>query len=119
MSKKLNERSKFQLGTAFLKCHVNIQTEDGSEVSLSLPECRQTRESVSQGDLEVLEHLDGFKGRNQEEYNTNPIGPYMGPIDQSESLPLKIQLPLSQLNYRKYTEYRLNGSTDCSSYRII
>ena len=48
MSKKLNERSKFQLGTAFLKCHVNIQTEDGSEVSLSLPECRQTRESVRQ-----------------------------------------------------------------------
>ena len=84
MSKKLNERSKFQLGTAFLKCHVNIQTEYGSEVSLSLPECRQTRESVSQGDLEVLEHLDGFKGRIQEEYNTNPIGPYMGPFDQSE-----------------------------------
>ena len=118
MTKKVNERSKSNVGTAFLKCHVLVKTEDGSDVSLSLPESRQTRECVPQEDLELLEHLAGFKGRIQGEYNTDPIGPYMGPFDQSESLPLRIQLPLSRLNYRNYTEYRHDESTVCGSYKI-
>ena len=79
-----------------MSCHVSVKTEDGSEVFLTLPESRQTRENLPQEDHVVLEHLVGFKGRMQKEYNKDPIGPYMGPFDQSEKLPLNIQLPQSQ-----------------------
>merc|ERR1719318_1355068 len=106
MAKKFNKCDKSLEGTVFLKCHVLVKTEDGSEVDLTLPESRQTRENCPQEDLVVLEHLVGFKGRMQQEYNKEPIGPYMGPFDQSEKLPLNIQLPQSQLDFRRYTEYR-------------
>ena len=42
----------------------------------------------------------------------------MGPFDQSEKLPLNIQLPQSQLDFRRYTEYRHEESTICHSYGI-
>ena len=93
MANKANECGK---AAVFLKCYVSVKTEDGSEVFLTLPESRRTRENLHQEDLAVLEHLVGFKGRMQKEYNKDPIGPYMGPFDQSEKLPLNIQLPRSQ-----------------------
>lgn len=102
----------------FLKCQVSCQSSDGVEVILSLPESRLTRENFSDNDLLVLDQLDGFKGRIQKEYNTDPNGPYMGPFDQSEKLLLKLQLPKSQLSFRQYTEFRHEESVNCHSYSI-
>ena len=118
MAKQSNKCDKYAEGTVFLKCHVSVKAEDGSEVDLTLPESRQTIESCPQEHHVVLEHLDGFKGRMQNEYSKDPIGPYMGPLDQSEKLPLNIQLPQSQLDFRRYTEYRHEESTACHSYGI-
>ena len=68
MANKANECGK---AAVFLKCYVSVKTEDGSEVFLTLPESRQTRENLPQEDLAVLEHLVGFKGRMQK--NTTRI----------------------------------------------
>lgn len=103
---------------AYLKCSVCVQTKEGGQLVLSMPESRITRETCSTEDLAVSEHLVGFKGRIQKEYNTDPIGPYMGPFDQSKQLSLKLQLPQSELSYRRYTEFRHEETVGCQSFSI-
>jgi hypothetical protein len=102
----------------FLKCQVNCRSIDGVEVSLLLPESRITRQNCSGDDLHVSEIFDGFKGRIQKEFNTEPNGPYMGPYDQSEKLPLKLQLPNSGFCFRTYTEFRHDLGSKCQKYSI-
>ena len=46
---------------AYLKCSVCVQTNEGVQVVLSMPESRMTRETCSAEDLAVSEHLVGFK----------------------------------------------------------
>ena len=55
----------------------------GTDMELSFPECRKKK---SQANLQVDEHLNGFLGRLQNEYNEHPVGQYMGPYDQIEIL---------------------------------
>ena len=62
---------------SFLKCLVSCKSGGGPAVKLTLPESRENRKHLSKDDLVVSEHLEGFKGRIQQEYNTDPIGPYM------------------------------------------
>ena len=100
-----------------LKCQVDFVSAAGVKVSLSLPESRVPRDKFLNDDLSVMESLNGFKGRMQKEFNKDPYGPYMGPFDQSEKLPLKLQLPKSELTFQSYTEFRHNG-TECQSYSI-
>ena len=48
----------------------------------------------------------GFDGHLQVKYTKILVGPYQGPYDQNEAIDLNIQLPDSDLNYKKYTEFR-------------
>jgi hypothetical protein len=79
-----------------------------------MPESRMNRDGVLKKDLEVLEKLYGFKGRIQED----PIGPCMGPFDQPKKIPLKLQLPNSNLNYSTFTEFQHEPHIDCQTYEI-
>ena len=101
----------------FLKCQVGYVSAEGVNLSLLLPESRMTREHISQDDLVVEEAFDGFKGRIQKEYNGDTCGPYMGPYDQSEEIPLKLQLSKSGLNFQSYTEFR-HSDSECQSFFI-
>ena len=49
---------------------------------------------------DIQEEMTGFHGRVQKEYNSHPVGKYMGPYDQNKNLSLKIQLPESNLNFK-------------------
>ena len=64
-----------------------------------------------------METLSGFEGRVQKEYNTHPIGQYMGPYDQNEHLKLSIQLPNSNLDYKSYTEFNHAGG-ECYEFSV-
>ena len=73
-----------------------------------MPQSRLTRQNCSEDDLHILEVFDGFKGRMQNEFNAEPYGPYMGPYDQSEKLPLKLQLPKNKLCFETYKNSDIN-----------
>ena len=68
--------------------------------------------------LNVTVSLDGFDGHLQIEYNRSPVGPYQGPYDQNEALDLSIQLPDSDLDFRKYTEFRHSDTLECKRFSI-
>ena len=103
---------------AYLKVSVLLGSADGSKMNLSMPASRQTRESLSQEERSVSETLSGFKGRIQKEFNTDPMGPYMGPYDQSEKIAMKVQLPCSELSYAECTEFRHERNIECKSFSI-
>ena len=69
---------------------------------LSFPKSRCARVFTN---AENINHLHGFQRRVQEEYNRCPVGPYVGPFDQNESLNLSLQLPNSTLTYDEYSEF--------------
>ena len=76
---KRNSSSNSSGRVRFLTCQVNCQSTDDLEMSLLMPQSRLTRQNCSNDDLQILEVFDGFKGRIQKEFNTEPYGPYMGP----------------------------------------
>ena len=89
-----------------LKIKTTMVSKYGS-LTLSFPECRSSRKNRNQ--IEVYENLTGFDGRIQKEYNTHPVGKYMGPYDQNKNLKLRIQLPDSHLDFQNYTEFCHDG----------
>ena len=89
-----------------LRIKTTIVNKHGS-LTLSFPESRSSRQASH---MEINENMVGFHGRVQKEYNAHPVGKYMGPYDQNKKLELKIQLPDSNLDFRKYTEQDLNAS---------
>ena len=74
-------------------------------LTLSFPKSRTNRA----GFVDIQENLDGFHGRIQKEFNAHPVGRYMGPYDQNKQISLKIQLPDSDLSFKKYTEFFHEG----------
>ena len=82
---------------------------------LSLPKSRNSRNFSK---LKTTEVLDGFKGRVQSEYNQCPVGAYVGPYDQNETLNLSIQLPNSDLDFDKYSEYVHPMNMTCGEFSI-
>ena len=90
---KRNSTSNYSARVGFLKCQVNCQSTNNLEISLSMPQSRLTRQNCSDDDLHMMEVFDGFKGRIQKEFNAEPYGPYMGPYDQTEKLPLNFNSP--------------------------
>ena len=81
----------------------NIKDPKSNEsFNLSFPNSRSVHVFSN---LKNIELLHGFQGRVQEEFNRCPVGPYVGPYDQNESLDLSLQLPNSALNYEKYSEF--------------
>ena len=99
-----------------LKIETHISDERNDEiVGLHFPNSRIERKF---SDLNKIDALGGFNGRVQEEYNTNPVGQYMGPYDQNKDLKLSVQLPKSDLDFDKYTEFRHLDSAACRVFGI-
>ena len=91
-----------------------VISNECKEFHLSLPKSRiRTGEPKSD-----FVHLSGFMGRVQREYMTCPVGPYAGPYDQNEKLKLNIQLPLSDLDYKAYSEFIHNDTVACAKFLI-
>ena len=88
-----------------LKIKTNIFNKHES-VTLSLPKSRSNRILT----MDIPQKMTGFHGRVQEEYNSHPVGKYMGPYDQNKKLSLKIQLPESDLDFKNYTEFYHDGN---------
>ena len=88
-----------------LKIKTNIFNKHES-LTLSLPKSRSNRILST----DIPQKMTGFHGRVQEEYNSHPVGKYMGPYDQNKELSLKIQLPESNLDFKNYTEFHHDGN---------
>ena len=84
-----------------------VNKKKRSDIELTFPRSRLNRDHEGNEDME--DKLDGFLGRIQVEYNNHPVGQYMGPYDQNRNLKLNIQLPDSDLNFLKYTEFNHSG----------
>ena len=86
-----------------LKLDTLIKDQETKEsYKLSFPESRHVRVFSN---LINVDQLNGFHGRVQGEYNNCPVGPFVGPFDQNESLNLNLQLPKSSLTFEKYSEF--------------
>ena len=104
-----------QLGSTLLRIETIVSDQKcGDCVNLCFPKSRIKREASKD---EFMETLSGFEGRVQKEYNTHPIGQYMGPYDQNEHLKLSIQLPNSNLDYKSYTEFNHSGG-ECYEFSL-
>ena len=89
--------------------------EAGKEFNLQFPLSRIQRSSSN---LNILEHLEGFEGRLQRDFNSSYIGPYMGPYDQNKVLKLSSQLTSSELDFEKYTQFIHSEHFKCKSFSI-
>ena len=54
----------------------------------------------------------------QTEYNSCSVGPFVGPYDQNEALPLSIQIPGADLDFEKYTEFVHTNTVHCQTFSI-
>ena len=91
-----------------------VNKKEGSDMELIFPKSRLNRDH---DETEIEEKMDGFLGRIQVEYNNHPVGQYMGPYDQNKDLKLSVQLPDSDLDYLKYTEFNHSGDR-CYKYYL-
>ena len=100
----------------FLKLEAEIDNKSEERFRLRLPMSRIDHRcggSVNCGPV-----FEGFKGRIQEEYNCSPVGPYEGPYDQDQQIPLFAQLSKSKLNYDKYTNFSHPEKIQCKNFQI-
>ena len=105
-----------QTGIDVLKLTTLLVVENTKEeFILKFPLSRIQRDF---SDMGVTEALSGFDGRLQREYNKSPVGPYMGPYDQNESLGLNVQLPTSTLDYDQYTDFEHSDDFPCCVFSI-
>lgn len=103
-------------GNPVLKTETNIEDHGRQEsFKLSFPRSRSVRVFSNLKDIDLL---DGFEGRVQKEYNECPVGSYVGPYDQNESLSLSLQLPNSNLDYENYSEFVHPQNVSCRHYSI-
>ena len=56
--------------------------------------------------------------RIQNDYNSCPVGPFMGPYDQHKSLNLSSQLETSDLDFARYTEFIHPEHVQCKRFAI-
>ena len=95
---------------------VNTILEFSNEsVILNFPKCRLERRANP--NPTKFFKSDTFKGRIQKEYNSHPVGQYMGPYDQNEEINLSAQLPHSNFDFEKYTQFFHDGNK-CFEYKI-
>ena len=97
-----------------LKLEAEFVDSDGASFRLRFPDSRIFRDLSKVGNVETL---DGFNGRIQAEYNSDPVGQYAGPYDQNEKLELTVQLPDSDLNFDTYTEFK-HSCTNCHTFFV-
>ena len=110
-----SEDDSSNFGKLKLKTEVKFLSES---VHLKLPNSRIGRniERYQEKSCEQFKS-DPFKQRLQKEYNSHPVGQYMGPYDQSENLKLSAQLPNSQLEFKTYTQFSHDGN-ECYNFKV-
>ena len=86
------------------------------QFELSFPRSRNTN---SREGIELFVESDKDKRSVQFEYNSSPIGPYMGPYDQSDCIPLNAQLSDSNLNFKQYTQFNHAHDVLCKLLRVV
>lgn len=89
--------------------------DTGEEFSLRLPVSRIKRDFDN---LKVTEVLSGAQRRMQKEYNSCPVGQFVGPYDQNEALHLSIQIPEADLDFEKYTQFVHPNTVRCQTFSI-
>ena len=85
---------------------------------LHFPQSRQSKEKVTFETFDSNDEFDNLKRTLQSEYNSSPVGPYMGPYDQSDCIPMKAQLADSTLDFELYTHFSHDPSFDCKKFEI-
>ena len=102
--------------SACLKVKTRIDTLDPKgSFELSFPKSRHDRKFSN---CKPVERFNSFQGRIQKEYNTCPVGEYVGPYDQNETLNLSVQLPQSNLDFENYSEFVHPQSVLCMKMSI-
>ena len=96
----------FQRTVNILKYETNC-SDSRIQFNLSFPQSRISKDFV-QHESTLGSQLDKEKNDIKTEYNSNPIGPYMGPYDQSDCIPLKAQLSDSTLDI--YNIFQCNNT---------
>ena len=56
--------------------------------------------------------------RIQNDFNSCPVGPFIGPYDQHKSLNLRCQLATPDLDFDQYTEFILPEHVQCKRFAI-
>ena len=114
---KLNSNFVPDFNLNFLKVEADIMCNDSQErFNIRMPRSRIDRKN---GKVKYVQHrVEGFKGRIQEEYNCSPVGPYEGPYDQNPEIPLSAQLPKSELDFEKYTNFFHPQTSQCKKFDI-
>ena len=100
-----------------LKVETEIFCEDSQDIfNLRMPKCRIDRKNLKA--QKISHKLDGFRGRIQEEFNCSPVGPYEGPYDQNQKIPLHAQLSKSSLDFKQYTTFSHLNISQCKILKI-
>ena len=89
--------------------------ETQTSYMLSFPKSRCARVFSLE---ENVDPLHGFERRVQIEYNSCPVGPFVGPFDQNESLNLNLQLPNSNLTFEEYSEFVHPKNVQCKEFAL-
>ena len=108
------DKASMQNHSELISSPLNLEIALSDDVLLSFPKSRIKRD-VSKNIK--TEYLSGFHRRVQKEYNRHPVGQYMGPYDQNESLQLSIQLPNTSLEFPSYTQFHHSGD-QCFEYTV-
>ena len=108
---------KCQMTVNILKCETNC-SDSRIRFNLSFPQSRISKDFV-QYESTLDSQLDKEKNDIKTEYNSNPIGPYMGPYDQSDCIPLKAQLSDSTLDHQQYSQFKHDDGLKCRNFEIV
>ena len=108
---------KCQRTVNILKCETNC-SDSRIQFNLSFPQSRISKDFV-QHESTLGSQLDKEKNDIKTEYNSNPIGPYMGPYDQSDCIPLKAQLLDSTLDHQQCSQFKHDNGLKCRNFEIV
>ena len=90
---------EFQKSKNVLKFSTLCVDQTKVQFVLHFPKSRQSKANVSFETLDSNDEFDNLKRALQIEYNLSPVGPYMGPYDQSDCIPMNAQLADSTLDF--------------------
>ena len=104
--------NSFKKSKNVLKCSTLCSDQTKVQFVLHFPKSRQSKANVSFETFDSNDEFDNLKRALQIEYNLSPVGPYMGPYDQSDCIPMNAQLADSTLDFELYTHFIHDPSLD-------
>ena len=117
---EMMENKHDQVNSNALKCETTVnENVTGDNFVLRFPKSRINMKEIVTNDIEKTEGMEDWKWKIQLEFNSSPIGPYMGPYDQSDCMPLSVQLTDSALEFETYTQYQHDEVVKCRQFDVI